>query len=112
MTVPASQWEQRALLVPYWLRAVRIGILITVLTVGSLAIELALPGHDAFEVRWYAAILGIGAAGRGLLAILPWPSPFERGVGGGVLLPWSGAGNPLANPSVVATLGPPSASFL
>src|SRR5437588_80700 len=112
MTTPASQREQPELLIPYWLRAVRVGILITVLTVGSLVFELALPGHDDFNMPWYLAILGAGALGVVVVALLPWRRLFERGLGVWFLYLWSAGDILLISLAVIATGGVRSEVFL
>ena len=97
---------------PYWLRAVRAGIVVTALTVMTLLVLAVLPGHPEYRSAGYAAVLAVGAAGGVIVARLPWRALFQRGLGILFLYAWSAADILLVSVAVVVTGGARSQLFL
>jgi K+-sensing histidine kinase KdpD len=99
-------------LVSFWLRAVRIGIVVTILTVIALAAALLLPGSEPLHTSGYLAVLVGGALGGTIVAILPWSRLFERGLGLLFLYAWSAADISLITIAIVASRGEVPELFL
>lgn len=76
-------------LVRYRLRSIRVGVLVTALTILSLFAMLFLPGHEAIQARPFMFVLGAGAAGSLLVVLLPWTKLFVAGIGNLFLYVWS-----------------------
>jgi signal transduction histidine kinase len=100
------------LLVPFWLRTVRIGLLVTGLVLLVLAAFPFLPGHGRVEPAPYIAVLACAAAGAAAVAALPWRRLFERRAGVWFLYAWSAADIVLVSAAVAATGGGRSNLFL
>src|SRR5256885_17260362 len=94
-----------ALLPPFWLRAVRVGLVVTVLTVVVLLVVAVLPGHDAFVSAPYFAVLATAALGGVAVALLPWQRLFDDGWGVRFLYGWSAADITLISVAVGVTGG-------
>ncbi len=92
-------------LIQFWMRAVRVGIVVTILTVLSLAVTLVLPGAEDLRSPFYLAVLVAGALGGALVAVLPWAHLFERGIGLRFLYAWSAADITLISTAIVAARG-------
>jgi signal transduction histidine kinase len=100
------------LLIPLWLRTVRIGLLVTGLVLVGLCVFLALPGHGVIETGPYLAVLASAGAGAGTVAALPWRRLFERGVGIRFLYAWSAGDIVLISVAIAVTGGGRSELFL
>src|SRR5439155_13206979 len=100
------------LLVPLWLRTVRIGLAVTGLVLAGLCTFLFLPGNGRIETAPYLAVVACAAAGAGVVAALPWRRLFERGVGIWFLYGWSAADIALISVAVAVTGGGRSEVFL
>ena len=79
------------LLLPYRLRAVRIGIVAQVVVVIGLLAVLAAPGGAGWNVVGYVAAALGGLAGIVVIGLLPWRRLFETGWAEPVLYVWSAA---------------------
>src|SRR2546425_366499 len=73
----------------YWLRSVRIGLLVTVLVIAVLILLPVLPNEAHIQIVPYLGVLTAGAAGGVVIGLLPWERLFERGVGMYFLYGWS-----------------------
>jgi len=102
----------RDLLVPYWLRTVRIGVIVTVLTLVVLAAYPFLPHAQPFHTGAFAAVLIVAAAGAGGVAVLPWRRLFDAGLGVWFLYVWSCADIVLVSFAVGATGGAASEMWI
>jgi signal transduction histidine kinase len=80
---------ERDLLVPYRLRAVRVGIQVTLVALATLVTFPILPGHGEIDVGPYVGIVAGAAVGIAAVAVLPWKRLFERGLGLWTLYAWS-----------------------
>lgn len=80
-----------SLLLPYRLRAVRVGIVAQLTVVAVLVGVLLLDGGEDWNVPAYLLAAGIGGAGIAAVAVLPWRTLFERGLGDAALYVWSAA---------------------
>src|SRR5438132_2227372 len=96
----------------YWLRSVRIGLLVTVLVIAVLVLLPFLPHDTEIRASPYAAILLVGAAGAGLVAGLPWERLFRRGIGIYFLYGWSAVDIVLVSVGIAVTGGGRSEMFL
>ncbi|MGH2684853.1 MAG: histidine kinase dimerization/phospho-acceptor domain-containing protein, partial [Actinomycetota bacterium] len=76
-------------LTEYRLRTVRIGVLATVFVLVALLAYVLFPGEDEIRQTPALILMGIGLAGAGLVAGLPWRRLFERGVGLHFMYAWS-----------------------
>lgn len=81
-------WNSPAL-TPYRLRTVRIGVHVTLVTVAVLFVFRLLPGREVRQEGPYTALLVVALAGAILVAALPWPRLFERGLGIWAFYAWS-----------------------
>ena len=77
------------LLVPYRLRAVRIGVQATWLTIAGLVVFLLLAGDDGLSIPPYLTLLAVAGVGAAVISKLPWESLLRRGIGVWVLYAWS-----------------------
>jgi signal transduction histidine kinase len=102
----------RELLVSYWLRTVRIGTIVTALVIGAMAVFLFLPHGREVHAELLAAILCAGAAGGLLVALLPWPRLFARGLGEWFLYGWSALDIVLVTAAIGVTGGGHSKLFI
>src|SRR5205807_108323 len=75
--------------VQYLLRAVRIGVLTTMLVLLALLAFPLLPGHRPLQVVPYYAIIAVASVGAIVVARLPWRRLFQQGVGQRTLIGWS-----------------------
>lgn len=94
-----------ALLIPYRLRAVRIGIVAQVAVVAGLLAVLVAPGGDDWHVAGYVASCLAGLLGIAGVAVLPWERLFERGWADPALYVWSVADIALVAVLVAVTGG-------
>jgi signal transduction histidine kinase len=104
---PASDY-----LVTFWLRTVRMGLLVTGLVLVALVVYPLLPGHGVIDPAPYVGILVAALVGGVVVSMLPWRRLFERGVGTWFLYAWSAADIVLISLAVLVTGGPHSNSFL
>src|SRR2546427_4136150 len=96
----------------YWLRSVRIGLLVTVLVIAVLILLPFLPNQAHIQIVPYLGVLTAGAAGGIVIALLPWEGLFERGVGMYVLYGWSAVDILLVSVGVAVSGGGRSEMFL
>ena len=75
--------------VRYMLRAVRIGVLMTLVVLACLIVFPFLPGHEPLDMWPYVGIVAAAAVGVLVVARLPWRSLFEAGVGERAVSAWS-----------------------
>ncbi|MDQ3941145.1 MAG: PAS domain S-box protein, partial [Actinomycetota bacterium] len=80
---------ERDLLVPYGLRALRIGLQASVLALTALAIYPFLPGRGEVAPAPYLIIWGVAAVGAVVIAVLPWERLWNAGVAPLVSYAWS-----------------------
>src|SRR5438552_16541259 len=73
----------------YLLRAVRIGVLTTLLALIALVVFAFLPGHRPLDRVPYLAVVAAGAVGLIVVVRLPWARWFRDGVGSRVLVAWT-----------------------
>jgi signal transduction histidine kinase len=100
------------LLVPYWLRAVRIGLVATVIVVGTLFVLPVLPHDFPIHAASYGVVLVGGACGALVVSLLPWRRLFEGGPWGvRMLYVWSMADIVLVSVGVATTGGGASPLF-
>jgi len=79
------------LLIPYWLRTVRIGLVVTLLALVALVIPPFLPGHGLYRTAPYFAVLVLAALGGLMVRSLPWKRLFDQGIGLRFMYGWSAA---------------------
>ena len=96
----------------YWLRSVRIGLLVTVLVIAVLILLPFLPNQAHIQIVPYLGVLTAGAAGGVVIALLPWEGLFERGVGMYVLYGWSAVDILLVSVGIAVSGGGRSEMFL
>jgi K+-sensing histidine kinase KdpD len=77
------------LLVPYRLRAVRIGVQATWLTVAGLLLFLVLEGRGEIETTPYLICLALTVLGAMVVSLLPWESMLKTASGLWALYAWS-----------------------
>jgi signal transduction histidine kinase len=110
MTIPVK--PESDLLIPYWLRTVRVGVVITGLVVAVLMVPPFLPHGRDFHVLPYIGLLAVAAAGGALVALLPWKRLFTRGTGVLFMYAWSAADILLVSGALAVTGGGRSELFL
>ena len=76
-------------LLPYRLRAVRIGVHLTYLAVASLVAYPLFGGTLDASARSYSMLVAIAGVGGVLVRLLPWGRLFERNLGIAALYAWS-----------------------
>ena len=77
-------------LISYRLRSVRVGVVATFLVLAMLLAFALIPSGIDFEDKTlYFALLGVAAAGAGVVALLPWTGLFARGWGMWAMYLWS-----------------------
>lgn len=81
--------QDQDLLLPYRLRAVRIGVIATAFALGVLALFPALPGSGSFALRPYVVLIVIATVGVALVALLPWDRLLRSRFGLPMLYAWS-----------------------
>jgi signal transduction histidine kinase len=96
----------------YWLRSVRIGLLVTVLVIAVLILLPFLPNQAHIQIVPYLGVLTAGAAGGVVIALLPWEGLFERGVGMYFLYGWSAVDILLVSVGIAVSGGGRSEMFL
>src|SRR5438034_11584852 len=96
----------------YWLRTVRIGLLVTALVIGVLIVLPFLPHRTDFRLVLYSGVIVAGVAGALVVAALPWKRLFDSGVGVRFLYAWSAADIILVSLGIAATGGGRSDLFL
>jgi len=96
----------------YWLRSVRIGLLVTALVILVLILLPLLPHRAEIDTVPYLGVLTAGAAGGVVIALLPWERLFERGVGLYFLYGWSAVDILLVSVGIGVTGGGKSEMFL
>ena len=96
----------------YWLRSVRIGLLVTLLVIAVLILLPFLPHRAEFQMAPYLGVLAAGAAGGLVVALLPWERLFERGLGVYFLYGWSAADIVLVSVGIAVTGGGRSEMFV
>jgi diguanylate cyclase (GGDEF)-like protein len=89
MSTPAPVPPPADPLVPYRLRAVRIGVQLTYLAIGALVLYPLLGGTLAASTAAYVELLVAAVAGALFVRLLPWPRLFERRLGIPALYAWS-----------------------
>ncbi|MBI4260379.1 MAG: GAF domain-containing protein [Actinobacteria bacterium] len=99
-------------LVPYWLRSVRIGIIVTILTIGALLVFWAAPGHGPVDPVTYGAVLAGAVIGVAVVRLLPWERMFEGRLGVWGLYAWSCLDILLISVAVYGTGGGRSEMYL
>ena len=99
-------------LITYWLRTVRIGLVVTGLALAALAAYPFLPEHGVIHAAPYLGVLVGAALGAVVVGILPWRTLFERGMGIWFLYGWSAADIVLISIAITATGGGASNAFL
>jgi signal transduction histidine kinase len=72
----------------YLLRAVGIGVLVSVLTFLALIVFAVLPGHPPLDVAPYVGVIAAGVTGVILASGVPWSRVFRDGRGPLALLAW------------------------
>src|SRR5688500_527045 len=77
------------LLVPYRLRAVRIGVQATWLAVAGLLLFLVLEGEGEIQTTPYLICLGMTVLGAAIVSLLPWESMLKTTAGLWALYAWS-----------------------
>jgi signal transduction histidine kinase len=70
-------------------RAVRIGVLATVLAIGALAVYPFIGGEPDVDAGPYAALVAVAAVGVAFVAVLPWPRLLASAAGDYVFYVWS-----------------------
>ncbi|HEX9411321.1 MAG TPA: ATP-binding protein [Actinomycetota bacterium] len=96
----------------YWLRSVRIGLLVTVLVIAVLMLLPFLPNEAHIQIVPYLGVLTAGAAGGVVIGLLPWERLFERGVGMYFLYGWSAVDILLVSVGIAVSGGGRSEMFL
>lgn len=96
----------------YWLRSVRIGLLVTVLVIAVLILLPFLPNQAHIQIVPYLGVLTAGAAGGVVIALLPWEGLFERGLGMYFLYGWSAVDILLVSVGIAVSGGGRSEMFL
>src|SRR2546422_656810 len=96
----------------YWLRSVRIGLLVTVLVIAVLILLPVLPNEAHIQIVPYLGVLTAGAAGGVVIGLLPWERLFERGVGMYFLYGWSAVDILLVSVGIAVSGGGRSEMFL
>ena len=87
---PESQVnENDHALTAFRIRTVRIGVWATLAVLVALFAYVIVPGEDEIQVGRALVLMGIGAAGAIVAAILPWRRLFDRGVGLPFMYAWS-----------------------
>lgn len=76
-------------LTAFRIRTVRIGVWATLAVLVALLAYVIFPGQDDIRVGPALVLMGIGAAGAVIAAILPWRRLFDRGLGLPVMYGWS-----------------------
>ncbi len=71
-------------------RAVRIGVLATLMAIVALAVFPFLPGEPDVDPAPYAVLLAAAVVGVGIVAVLPWRRLIETPLGDSVFYVWSG----------------------
>src|SRR4051812_16192337 len=70
-------------------RAVRIGVVATVLAIAALAIFPFVPGEPEIDTGAYALLIAASAIGVALVAVLPWARLLESPTGDYLFYAWS-----------------------
>jgi signal transduction histidine kinase len=105
--------DDSRLLIPYWLRAVRIGLEATAVVLVTLALLPFLPPHLEIDAARYWVVVAVAALGGLAVAMLPWRQLFEGGPWGiRFLYTWSMADIVLVSVAITATGGASSPLFL
>ena len=71
------------------MRAVRIGVVATILAIVSLGVYPFIAGEPGVDGGAYAAIVVVAAVGVALVAVLPWPRLLETSAGDYLFYVWS-----------------------
>jgi signal transduction histidine kinase len=96
--------DDNRLLIPYWLRAVRIGLEATAVVLVALALLPFLPRDFSIDIPVYVSAIVAGGMGAVVVAALPWRRLFETGPWGlRLLYAWSIADIALVSVAVTAT---------
>jgi signal transduction histidine kinase len=112
-TASGARGDDYRLLIPYWLRAVRIGLEATAVVLVTLALLPFLPGEFPIDGPVYWGVIAGGALGGVVVALLPWQRMFENGPWGVRLLyTWSMADIALVSIAITATGSGQSALFV
>jgi hypothetical protein len=85
----AALAEDRVLL-PFYLRTVRIGLYTTILVLGSLVAFLLLPGDGIEHPKLFLVMVVVAIAASIFVWRLPWKRLIETGLGRPALYVWSG----------------------
>jgi diguanylate cyclase (GGDEF)-like protein len=99
-------------LLPYRLRAVRIGVRLTYMVVAALILYPIIGGNLDAAIHSYAALVGIAGGGAIFVRLLPWPWLFERGLGIAALYAWSIVDIALITVGITMTGGSASPVFM
>ena len=70
-------------------RAVRIGVLATLLAIVGLAVYPFLPGEPEVDAGPYAVLVAVATIGAAFVAALPWPRLLETAAGDYLFYAWS-----------------------
>lgn len=89
----------------YWLRVVKVGLGITLVTLVVVAVGLFVPGRGRISTGPYVGVLVAAAAGGAGVWLLPWRRLFELGRGVACLYAWSVADIVLVSLIVAASGG-------
>lgn len=81
--------RQEIALLPYRLRAVRVGIWTTALAVAALVIYALVPGSRVDNRGGYYTVVGAGVVGMAFVAVLPWRRLLQSALGIPMLYAWS-----------------------
>ena len=104
--------QTEAYSIKYWLRSVRIGLLVTMLVIGVLVLLPFVPHRVHIDTPPYLLILAAGSVGGLGVALLPWERLFQRGMGLYFLYAWSAGDILLVSLGIAATGGGRSELFV
>jgi signal transduction histidine kinase len=102
----------RDLLVDYWLRAIKIGVAVTMLAVVPLAALPFIPHHGHIRLPLYIPTLAAAVGGAALVAVLPWRRLFQSSAGLRSLYAWGVVDIVLISLAIADTGGGHSQLFL
>ncbi|HEV2368445.1 MAG TPA: hypothetical protein VGR90_01140, partial [Acidimicrobiales bacterium] len=96
------------LIAQYRLRTVRVAVLITYLTVGSLIAFPFLAGHPRVDATRYGALVAVALVGATVALVLPWRRLLEAGWAERIMFVWSALDIVLVTLGASLTGGPTS----
>ncbi|MCU1461595.1 MAG: Osmosensitive channel histidine kinase KdpD [Acidimicrobiales bacterium] len=93
------------LLIEYRLKTVRVGVVVTLIVIGELAVYPFMSGHGEIHRGSYIALIVAASVGAVVIAALPWHRLFQTGAGVWLLYGWSAFDVVLITLAVAATGG-------